>query len=185
NRLVHIAVQAGVGLLTGILYSISELIFERPYFQRRSYGKIIFIKTIVYFFVAIVLMSSAVIALQSVLFGERNWAKVGEWLISINFFVALTYFLAVSILISFIRQMNYKFGPGMLWNMLAGKYHKPREEERIFMFLDLKSSTTIAEQLGHIHFSRFIQDCFFDLTEVVLRHKVDIYQYVGDEAVLS
>lgn len=185
NRVVHIIVQTGIGLLTGILYSTTELLFERPYFQRRSYGQLILIKTAVYFLIAIVLMSAAVIGLQSLVHGERNWQKVGAWLMSINFFVALTYFMTVSLLISFIRQMNYKFGPGMLWNMLTGKYHKPREEERIFMFLDLKSSTTIAERLGHIRFSRFIQDCFYDLTEVVLRHKVDIYQYVGDEAILS
>ena len=53
------------------------------------------------------------------------------------------------------------------------------------MFLDLKSSTTIAEKLGHIKFSRLIQNCFADLTPVVTEHKVEIYQYVGDEAVLS
>ena len=42
----------------------------------------------------------------------------------------------------------------------------------------------IAEELGHIQFSRLIQDCFTDLS-VVRDYKVDIYQYVGDEAVLS
>ncbi len=53
------------------------------------------------------------------------------------------------------------------------------------MFLDLKDSTTIAEQLGHHKYSQFIQDCFFDLNDVVLDHDAEIYQYVGDEAVLS
>ena len=53
------------------------------------------------------------------------------------------------------------------------------------MFLDLKSSTTIAEKLGHIKFSRLIQDCFADLTPAIKKHKVEIYQYVGDEVVLS
>ena len=53
------------------------------------------------------------------------------------------------------------------------------EEKRIFMFLDLRSSTFIAEKLGHKLYSEFIQDCFLDL-EVVRRHKAEIYQYVGD-----
>ena len=53
------------------------------------------------------------------------------------------------------------------------------------MFLDLKSSTTHAEQLGHIKYSQLIQDCFYELTEVVTRREAQIYQYVGDEIVLT
>ena len=53
------------------------------------------------------------------------------------------------------------------------------------MFLDLKDSTTIAEKLGHFKYSQLIQDCFFDLNEVVPKFDAEIYQYVGDEAVLS
>ena len=45
--------------------------------------------------------------------------------------------------------------------------------------------TTIAEKLGHIQFSRLIQDCFYDLTDIVLMHNVEIYQYVGDEIVFT
>jgi adenylate cyclase len=68
---------------------------------------------------------------------------------------------------------------------MLGKYHRPKEQERIFMFLDLKSSTTYAEKLGHIRYSEMIQDCFYDLTESIDKHDVEIYQYVGDEAVLT
>ena len=39
--------------------------------------------------------------------------------------------------------------------------------------------------LGHHKYSQFIQDCFYDLNEVVLDYNAEIYQYVGDEAVLS
>ncbi|MCB0633354.1 MAG: hypothetical protein KDD15_26645, partial [Lewinella sp.] len=180
----QLATHIGVGLLSGLLYGITELVFERPYFQRHSYGRLILIKTLIYFIIAVVLMSAAVLILQRVLFGVILWAKVSTWLVSANFLVALFYFLCISILISLFRQMNYKFGPEVLRNMLIGKYHRPREEMRIFMFLDLQASTTIAEQLGHIRFSRLLQDCFFDLTEPVLRHRAEIYQYVGDEAVL-
>lgn len=53
------------------------------------------------------------------------------------------------------------------------------------MFLDLKDSTTYAEQLGHIQYSKLIQKCFLLLNEIIFRHKAQIYQYVGDEAVLT
>lgn len=85
----------------------------------------------------------------------------------------------------FILQINEKFGQGVLLNFLLGKYHKPKEDKRIFMFMDLKSSTTYAEKLGHIKYSQLIQDCFFDLTDIVLSYEAKIYQYVGDEVVLS
>ena len=53
------------------------------------------------------------------------------------------------------------------------------------MFLDLKDSTPYAEQLGHVRFSQLIQDCFYDLNKVVPNFNAEIYQYVGDEAILS
>ena len=53
------------------------------------------------------------------------------------------------------------------------------------MFMDLKSSTTIAENLGHQKYSQLIQNCFYDLTDIVTKYEAQIYQYVGDEVVLS
>ena len=81
--------------------------------------------------------------------------------------------------------MNNKFGPGILLPMLLGKYRKPRVEERIFMFMDLKSSTTYAEKLGHIKYSEMIQTCFLDLNKVIPKYYAEVYQYVGDEVVLT
>jgi adenylate cyclase len=85
----------------------------------------------------------------------------------------------------FILQVNDKYGQGILISFLLGKYHRPKEENRIFMFMDLKDSTTHAEKLGHIKYSQLIQDCYIDITDIVTRYKAKIYQYVGDEVVLS
>lgn len=35
-----------------------------------------------------------------------------------------------------------------MWNMITGRYHRPRKERRIYMFLDIKDSTALAERLG-------------------------------------
>jgi adenylate cyclase len=51
--------------------------------------------------------------------------------------------------------------------------------------LDLKSSTTIAERLGPEKYSYFLRQCFHDLNEVVITRGAQIYQFVGDEAVLT
>lgn len=107
-------------------------------------------------------------------------------LFSGNVFYATSIYTAIMIIIiSFIKQMNKKFGPGVLMPMLFGKFRKPGVEKRIFLFMDLKDSTTYAERLGHIKFSEMIQDCFLDVNRVLPPFNAEIYQYVGDEVVLS
>jgi adenylate cyclase len=102
-----------------------------------------------------------------------------------RFMVSIVYVAVGALVMSFIRQSAAMVGPRILVNLMTGRYHHPREEELIFMFLDMKASTTLAERLGHRQFSRLLQDCFRDLTEVAIKHRVEIYKYVGDEAILS
>jgi adenylate cyclase len=53
------------------------------------------------------------------------------------------------------------------------------------MFLDLNSSTTIAEKLGDETYHAFLKDFFADITNPILDNKGEIYQYVGDEVVVA
>jgi adenylate cyclase len=85
----------------------------------------------------------------------------------------------------FMLQVNDKFGPGVLWKLMTGKYYHPRDEERIFMFLDLRASTEIAERIGHKRFFELLRELFQDVTRPVIDSKGDIYQYVGDEIVIT
>lgn len=85
----------------------------------------------------------------------------------------------------FMLQVNDKFGPGVLWKLLRGKYYHPREEERIFMFLDLRSSTSIAEAVGHRRFFELLKELYEDITKPVIESRGEIYQYVGDEVVVT
>ena len=74
----------------------------------------------------------------------------------------------------------------MLWfsiDIMAGKYLKPQEEERILLFVDLRNSTPIAEKLGHEGYFEFIRDFIFCITAGVMEQDGRIYQYVGDEIV--
>ena len=78
-----------------------------------------------------------------------------------------------------------KYAPTTIISMFLGRYHRPNEVERIFMFLDLSNSTTIAEKLGHIKFFNLLKDFFSDMTDPILNSQGEIYQYVGDEIVIS
>ena len=67
-----------------------------------------------------------------------------------------------------------------------GEYHKPFSEvERIFMFLDIRASTTIAEELGHVRYFELLNDFFKDIAEPISTNMGQIYQYVGDEVVVT
>jgi adenylate cyclase len=94
------------------------------------------------------------------------------------------YIISVDIFMLGLRQVNLFLGSNNFWNLFRGRFYTPREEKRIFMFLDLQSSTKHAENLGHIQYSRMIQDCFNDLG-IVVENEAEIYQYVGDEAILT
>ena len=81
--------------------------------------------------------------------------------------------------------VNDKYGPGVFVSFILGRYFHPKREERIFMFLDIRGSTAIAERLGEIKYFNFLKDLFRDLTPGILDAKGEIYQYVGDEIVIS
>ena len=85
----------------------------------------------------------------------------------------------------FLLQVNDKFGPGILLKFLAGNYHRPKKEQRIFMFMDMRSSTTIAEKIGNEKYFNLLNDLFADITDTILNNEGEIYQYVGDEIVIS
>jgi adenylate cyclase len=84
-----------------------------------------------------------------------------------------------------LLQVNSKFGQEAFWNIIRGKYNTPKEEKRIFMFLDMNSSTSIAEQLGDEKYHSLLKDFFADITQPILENKGEIYQYVGDEVVIA
>lgn len=84
-----------------------------------------------------------------------------------------------------LLQVNSKFGQGVFWNIIRGRYNTPKEEKRIFMFLDINSSTTIAEQLGDENYHALLKDFFADITNPIVENKGSIYQYVGDEVVIA
>jgi len=94
------------------------------------------------------------------------------------------YAFIVNLSLSFLWEVTRLLGRGNFFKLITGKFYSPKEEYRIFMFVDLKSSTTIAEKLGHLAYSSFIKDCFYDLA-IVQHYNAQIYQYVGDEAVLT
>jgi len=174
-------------IFLGFTFTISQNLSQKSIIRRRSYGFIILFKIIVVFIALLIVgIASRILAVFE---GYISWSELFPSFVSAFMSVpvmsAFLYLIAASFVLAFIKQMEDMIGSRVLYNLLIGKYHFPREESRIFMFLDMKSSTKHAERLGHEKFCRLIQNCFSDLTDSVLKHSVEIYKYVGDEAVLT
>lgn len=156
--------------------------------RSKSYGYIIITYSVVHLVLVILVISIVAILSISVFSGsydKENLQKLIDFFLSRNLMRILifTYIISVSIFLG--KVINKKLGEGILWNLILGKYRQPKEDRLLFLFMDLKSSTTYAELLGHRKYSELIQDCFSDLTPAVSACHAKIYQYVGDEAVLS
>lgn len=95
------------------------------------------------------------------------------------------YWVILFIITQLYLEINDKYSPGVFIDILAGKYIKPKIEHRIIMFIDLKDSTPIAEKLGHQQYFLFIREFIFHVSMALIEHRGIIYQYVGDEIVVS
>lgn len=181
--LLAIAGGICIGLITGIF----EVIVYPEDLNSRPFIAVVLIKSL--FYLGVILLTIIMVTFVYFMIKDfsidMSWNKTTGFIASQSFLSLLLYLGIVGIVINYIRLIGNRLGPGIHWNIVMGRYHKPKEEELIFMFLDIKSSTSIAEQLGHIKFSGFLQDFYRDLSKVLLPYRAQVYQYVGDEAVIT
>lgn len=165
------------GPLLGSISGYAQILTEEKGYKRIAIQKLLVLRVIY-----VLLFLIVVISISFIIFG--NDITFIKFAFEPGSFAIYLYIICVDIFMFLLRQINLFLGSNNLWKLFSGKFYSPREEERIFMFLDLQSSTQHAERLGHIKYSKMIQDCFNDLG-VVSENESEIYQYVGDEVVLS
>ena len=180
------AVAAGIfGTLIGLL----EAAYISKWFKKNSFYVKIVLKSSIY----LLLMVLLAMLVSSVAAGYELKARPfsGEvWAYTKNFFTCFAFrtivvYITMGIVTSlFYVEVSNIIGQNVLINLFTGKYHTPFEEKRIFMFLDMKSSTTIAEQLGHVKYFKLLQSYYADISDAIIDHGGSIYQYVGDEVVI-
>jgi adenylate cyclase len=174
-------------IFLGILFFIVNEISEKLKWDRLNFGKALLLKTGLYLFgwaliigiIYVILTGSGVVEAET--YSSIRPGLNMTWLLLTIIF----YIIMHIVLLNFIVQSVQKTGRQNLISFLTGKYHRPVVEDRVFMFLDLKSSTSLAERLGSIRYSMLIKDCFHDINDVAPYHDAQIYQYVGDEVVMT
>jgi adenylate cyclase len=106
-------------------------------------------------------------------------------LVDQQFVVAVAGSFVAALVVNFVGQVNGLLGRGVLVGLILGRYHRPREEVRIFLLIDLRESTQIAERLGNLRYHAFLSRFISDVTAGVVRYRGEVHRYVGDEVILT
>lgn len=190
NLAGNLIVSFFISALGGFLMGATEVFYFQKKFRLLSFTKAIILKSVFYAAGLALLIFAGTVFYHSILAGRSVFSgvtmvKVMNHMLSESFWSEMLSWSVVIIITQFVLQVSDKFGKGTLFQLLAGKYHQPKTEERIFMFLDLKSSTSIAEKLKHKKYFQFLNDFFNDAADPIIYNKGEIYQYVGDEITIS
>ena len=185
-----LAMNVGSALIGSMLGGSFLIFFVHVKYQDKSYGYTLIAVILSFLFIIFLIMAILGIvtvplrtgkpltdpdSLQALKIFFTDTSRIKN-VVSWSIVVALT---------QLVLQINSKFGHGTLGDIVRGKYNTPKEEKRIFMFLDLNSSTTIAERLGDERYHELLKDFFSDITNPILDNNGEIYQYVGDEVIVA
>lgn len=185
-------IYASVGsFLTGLVQGWIEVIWLDRRLSGFSFRLKLILKSIFYlsFIIAFFILLTLIINAQyydASIFDPLVLDSLWQFMQRLAFWSLVIYVGIVLYVALFYSEMRSYLGSnGVLYNYAFGKYHRPRLETRIFMFLDMKSSTTIAEKIGHEKYFDLLKIYYADMTDAILETSGEIYQYVGDEIVVT
>lgn len=176
--------------LTGLTQGVIELFWLKRRLAKFPFWKKILLKSLFYltflmlFLIVLTLTSNAERYDKSIL-DSQVVGNLWQFMHSFAFWSVIIYCGVILDVALFYSEMGEYLGNGALYNYFFGKYHRPKQEVRIFMFLDMKSSTTIAEKIGHEKYFNLLKAYYADMTDAILETSGEIYQYVGDEIVVT
>ena len=174
-----------IGFLVGTSIGLCEEFLFLEKFRKKSYLFLLIFRTVVYSIVIafheLLINSSSNFFTQNLTFGQ----SVHSAIFREKFPRDLSIIFLISVISIALLQIRRLHRPGDLIRYVTGRYHLPEEVNKIFLFIDLKSSTAIAEKIGNTKYSSFLIDYFHDMTGAILMSKAEIYQYIGDEIILT
>jgi adenylate cyclase len=174
-----------IGFLVGTSIGLCEEFLFLERFRKKSYLFLLVFRTVVYSFVIafheLLINSASNFLTQDLTIGNSIYAAVYRE----HFPRDLSIIALVSVVSIAFLQIRRLHRPGDLLKYVTGRYHLPEEVNKIFLFIDLKSSTAMAEKIGNTKYSSFLIDYFHDMTGAILMSKAEIYQYIGDEIILT
>ena len=169
-----------LALIVGVL---EEFVFNKV-FQAIPFLFVLIIRSLLYSIltstVLCLVLSIETAYVEKISYSEAVSKYLRSPLFKRDFFFSLFFV----VLMLFIIEVIILIGKANFFRLVLGLYHKPRAVTRIFMFVDLKNSTSISEKLPNKLYSTFIKDYFYDISDAVLMFNGEVYQYVGDEMIV-
>ncbi|TSD67712.1 hypothetical protein FFF34_010090 [Inquilinus sp. KBS0705] len=148
----HIITFPIAGLIMGLFTGMLEIGLFGKWFIKMSFSKKVLVKSLIYLIIVVVFLITLTL-INAIYYYQDNSLRsiITPGLAFFSDFGVISIILYVASIIVVTQvyaEFSQSIGTGTLSNFFLGKYHYPIEEERIFMFLDMKSSTTIAETWG-------------------------------------
>ena len=176
--------------ISGWVVGTFETLYFSKVFKKFSLSEKLIYKTSIYVVIIIgFLLFNTILGnsytLNTGILDPRVWYNGMVFFSSFAFWSVVLYIAAIVLITLFYTEVSDNLGQIVLLNFLTGRYHHPKEEERIFMFVDMDSSTSIAEKLGHIRYFEMLNEYYADLSKSIIQFGGEVYQYVGDEITIS
>ena len=189
DELYPILNGAIIGLLIAVVASIFELFVYEKSIRHHRFIVVLAIRSLFYLFLILIIIV-AEIGIARMIKEKINVSELLEneafnsYLFGGEFITSLFYTFALVIIINFSRQISRKLGHGVITSLVTGRYFHPREQEKVFMFLNIPTSQAIIDQITRMNFHRFINEIVYDITLPIISNRGIIYQYVEDEIVI-
>ncbi len=177
-----------IGFVVGAVVAVADVFFFWKIIRNLNFLLTLFAGTVFYVIISLSVLLLFVTQEEYALLGSSGVFSLESRLrtfFSGEFFVLVLYLTVVGIVINSFRLVIQRVGEKNFWNAVTGRYHIPHEEERVFMFLDLYSSTALAESMGHEQYHKLLYDVFNDIADPIIVYGGEVYQYVGDSVVIT
>lgn len=155
--------------------------------ERASFLAVFGIKSVVYSVVILAVVAGRLGPNVAVLFIDPELVRAMN--LQLDTKLPLGVMVPTAFLVTFffllVHQLRMLVGASTLRDIVIGRYHHARAEDRFFLFADIVGSTPLAERLGPVAANRFLARVFQLASDPVDDHHGEVYQYVGDEMVIT
>jgi adenylate cyclase len=173
------------GIAASITIATPILLYEIYGARIGAFKRLSRLPLLLYFMIKVLFYSVVIVGglfLMRFLF-TPDLAHLGR--VDVLFRRSLLFAIGMSVFANLAIQIGTLLGFGTLRNLMTGRYVQPRAEDRIFLLVDMRNSTGIAERLGPVRFHELLNDFFRDIADAALECGGEIHKYVGDEAILT
>src|SRR5262249_33933078 len=160
--LIVTSTMHGVGI--GLILTLFEigLDFERVrgWMAHLSFTGTLILRSLFYVLV--------IVAVHLTIMDARRRLGIGSSAGDTDLLNTVIFSSAASFAVNFVIQVSNLLGSRTLINFFSGRYHKPLQENRFVLFVDIAGSTGLAERLGGTGIHRFLDRTFRLLNGPVL-----------------